>query len=73
MGKEAVNGNNKPYVEVLGAAQFTERKSISCQKLSKVVKSCQKLPKVFESCQKFSKVAKSCQKLPKAVKSCHKL
>ena len=30
---------NKPYDEVLGAAQFTERTSISCQKLSKVVTS----------------------------------
>ena len=48
---------NKPYDEVLGAAQFTERTSISCQKLtklSKVVKSCQKLPKVVKSCHKLS-------------------
>ena len=49
------NKKNKPYDEVLGAAQFTERT------MSKVVKSCQKL----------SKVVKSCQKLSKAVKSCH--
>ena len=34
---------NKPYNEVLGAAQFAERTSISCKKLSKVVISCQKL------------------------------
>ena len=36
------NKKNKPYDEVLGTAQFTERTSISCQKLtklSKVVKS----------------------------------
>ena len=45
---------NKPYDEVLGAAQFTERTSISCQKLSKVVKSCQKLSKVVISCHKLS-------------------
>ena len=74
---------NKPYDEVLGAAQFTERTSVSgqklskivknCQKLSKVVKSCQKLSKVVKSCQKLSKVVKSCQKLPKVVKSCQKL
>ena len=32
---------NKPYDEVLGAAQFTECTSISCQKLSKIVKICQ--------------------------------
>ena len=44
---------NKPYDEVLGAAQFTERTSISCQKLSKVVKSCQKLSKVVKSCKKL--------------------
>jgi len=54
---------NKPYDEVLGAAQFTERTSISCQELSKVVKSCQKLSKVVKSCQKLSKVIKSYQKL----------
>ena len=40
---------NKSYDEVLGAAQFKERTSISCQKLSKVVKSCQKLSKVRKS------------------------
>ena len=38
--------SNKPYDKVLGAAQFTERTSISCHKLSKVVKSCHKLSKV---------------------------
>ena len=54
---------NKPYDEVLGAAQFTERTSISCQKLSNVVKSGQKLLKVVKSCQKLSKVVKSCYKL----------
>ena len=62
-----VNMKNKPYDEVLGAAQFTERTSISCQKLSKVVKSCQKLSKVVKSCQN---VVKRCQKLSKVVKSC---
>ena len=31
------------YDEVLGAAQFTERSSISCQKMSKAVISCHKL------------------------------
>ena len=46
--------NNKPYDEVLGAAQFTEQTSISCQKLSKVVKSCQKLSKAVKGCQKLS-------------------
>ena len=68
---------NKPYDEVLGAAQFTEytmhqlSKDVkSCQKLSKVVKSCQKLSKVVKSCQKLSKVVKSCQKLSKVVISC---
>ena len=54
---------NKPYDEVLGAAQITERRSISCQKLSKIVKSCQKLSKVVISCHKLSKVVKSCQQL----------
>ena len=34
---------NKPYNEVLGAAQFTERTMQQCQKLSKVVISCHKL------------------------------
>ena len=54
---------NKPYDEVLGAAQFTERTSISCQKLSNVVKSCQKLTKAVKSCHKLLKSFKSCQKL----------
>ena len=65
---------NKPYDEVLGAAQFTESINVKiCRNVSKVVKSCQKLSKVVKSCQKLSKVVKSCQKLSKVVISCHKL
>ena len=64
---------NKPYDEVLGAAQITERTSISCQKLSKVVKCCQMLSNVVNYCQMWSKVVKSHQKSSKVIKSCHKL
>ena len=45
---------NKPYDEVLGAAQFTESTSISCQKLQKGFKGCQKVSKGVERCHKLS-------------------
>ena len=54
---------NKPYDKVLGAAQFTERTSVCCQKLSKVVKICKNWSKYVKICQKLSKVVKSCHKL----------
>ena len=75
LNRDSLN-KNKPYDEVLGAAQFTKHISISCQKMSKVVKavkSCQELSEVVKSCQKLSKFVISCQKLSKVVKSCHKL
>ena len=50
---------NKPYDKVLGAAQFIEHTSISCQKLLKF----SKVVKVVNSCQQLSTVVKSCQKL----------